>query len=265
MLSDLTEFLSHVLPDYPDEIQGLLSSPLHHAQHVQHVILRPLTTAIQRELTGLVGKMHTGRASTSNAYMTELTNKLSFVKAELVNRLKAEPHTELLIELTRHLITTFLLHATLVSPLHEPAKLKLTAELAQLEFGISQFVEALEGLEAVELELEGLRRFRQMIFAEGTSLEELVKESSVHQRNGLDQLVVIQHLLVRAQTEAPESVKLLHERHGWSEVEYGRWIEEHPSWEDRGQLFEELLLEHQDGQSTWIRLVKTILNEARQV
>lgn len=126
-------------------------------------------------------------------------------------------------------------------------------------------MEALEGLEAVELELEGLRRFRQMIFAEGTSLEELVKESSVHQRNGLDQLVVIQHLLVRAQTEAPESVKLLHERHGWSEVEYGRWIEEHPSWEDRGQLFEELLLEHQDGQSTWIRLVKTILNEARQV
>jgi hypothetical protein len=105
------------------------------------------------------GPMSVGGAS---SYMNDLTDKLALIKDEIfaayrVGELIKEWCVDALlasisgtdgkcayrtVELARFTVQTFLLHASLVHPIGESGKLKLTSDTTALEFAVNQYLAA---------------------------------------------------------------------------------------------------------------------------
>ncbi|CAH7682807.1 Golgi transport complex subunit 5-domain-containing protein [Phakopsora pachyrhizi] len=225
--------LSNFLSEYNEEIKVIIQPSIRLANEVMDKIFKPLQLSIKRELSMTLSKMHGVRVSAgsgSSLYMQELSSKLNFIRQELLLRLKIEARESLLVETTQYLLRSFLLHASLMTPLTEFTKLRLASDLVQLEFEITQFLSSSEENSELEDDFESMRNFRQLIFMDDyKQIEELIMIGSI------EELVILHHLIVR------DHIKLPHQINQWSEAEYVRWVEEHPVKSDRIKLINESL------------------------
>jgi len=180
--------------------------------------------------------------------MQDLIDKLAFVKSELLGRMSlGDFMREWILNLSRYLIHIFLLHASIVRPLGESGKLKLTGDMTELEMGISsllttgQLTGARSSSKSLKLDEIGdeyfaLRSFRTILFSELNTLANPVE--TVH----LPPLVVLHHIIVLSPLRLP------HEVHGWSEVEYVLWVLKHQGLEDQLGLLEKAVEDQLGGE-----------------
>ncbi|KAA1064843.1 hypothetical protein PGT21_016454 [Puccinia graminis f. sp. tritici] len=268
-LSDLSRILTRSMQDYPDEIKKIMEPSITLTEKICEGIISPILVSIQRELNMIIAKMHNQfRPNTANGgsiYMQELRAKLALVRHEILARLDASHLEPILLELTVEILRSFMFHASLMSPLTETVKLRLAGELAELEFEVSQFLahetqggrrmsgpgtflsapgstEVMdekgdsreeEGRMEVTVQLDNLKIFRQLLFADRPSeVDNLLRQSS------LDRLHIIHHLFVKSQseldnnnndtsTEDHQKILLIHQRNAWSPAEYARWVLEY--------------------------------------
>jgi hypothetical protein len=115
--------------------------------------------------------------------------------------------------LASRLVLLFVRHASLIRPLKEAGKLRLAADMAQLEFAIAPLMSVKE----LGYPYKALRAFRPFIFRETSQLAEC-PESQV-----LSPSVVLHHLFSRASLnlQYPHVIK------GWSIAYYSDWLDKH--------------------------------------
>ena len=135
---------------------------------------------------------------------------------------------------------TYVLHASIVKPLSESGKLKLTSDTTSLEFAISQYLSSHSlSLSSIGDQHKALRAFRPLLFLDNAELADSKKTADV------PMLILLHHVLSRS------SLQLPHQAHGWTEGEYVRWLNEHgederikmvegvlTSWEDKSKQAE---------------------------
>jgi len=165
------------------------------------------------------------------------------------------------LDLARFTVQTFLLHASLVHPLSEAGKLKLTSDTTALEFAISQYLsghglalssmgdqfKALRGASTSSFSFCSSARsktdlsspscpsfsrrpaaaFRPLLFLDLASLADPLQTGDV------PTLILVQHLLARANVAALPLPNVLH---GRTEAEYVRWLNEHREEERIGMV-----------------------------
>jgi len=194
-------------------------------------IIDPVTTAIRRETSAAIAKLHrhdfsksvnSNTGGGSSLYMQELTDKLSFIKSEIMARYNVGDYGPTWVtSIVKYVIRTFILHISIASPLGESGKLQMASDMTSLEFALNAFIaDNTQNKRGGQLELIGdeyrvLRAMRPLFFLENKELA-----SSSHTAC-LPRLVVLHHILVRSPIPLP------HKLHGWQEAEYVRWVDEH--------------------------------------
>ncbi|KAH9023597.1 Golgi transport complex subunit 5-domain-containing protein [Lactarius deliciosus] len=217
--------------EYSSDVYAILRPAVVDATETYGRIVDPLLAAIKAESNGIIAKLHREPARSadplsdmggSSAYVQELTEKLSFIKTEILARLGSTEGVarEWPLDIVRHVLRAFVLHVSIVKPLDEARKLQLTGDMTELEFSLGTFVSEGKGkrsggLDAAGAEYRALRALRPLLFLETARLAERGATA------GLPPLVVLHHILVRAPIPLP------HVLHGWQAPEYVRWVEEH--------------------------------------
>lgn len=154
------------------------------------------------------------------------------------------------LQLAQFTVQTFVLHASIVKPLGESGKLKLTSDTTSLEFAISQYLsshsltlasmgdqfKALRGTNSllIRLDISNLSfvsfsiAFRPLLFLDNNQLA-LPKYT-----NDVPTLILLHHILSRS------NISLPHQLNNWTEAEYVRWLNEHGE-KDRIKIVEGVL------------------------
>jgi hypothetical protein len=137
-----------------------------------------------------------------------------------------------ILRIAKHALRSFVVHASLIRPLGEGGKLKLTSDMTELEFAISQLLGSAPPpcptMSDCGADFKALRTFRALIFKDdlSNSLEELLPSQS-----GMAVFEVAHHIIVRSQ-----AILLPHELHKWSRIEYLKWLDNHKDGSDAMQL-----------------------------
>ncbi|GAA5906439.1 hypothetical protein JCM8208_004660 [Rhodotorula glutinis] len=249
--ADLTSSLYHLwlpleraLADHTDSVNEILRPSVDRARSVYLGIINPLILSIRREYSTLLSRMHRvdyskeadsahGHGPMSvggtSSYMTDLVDKLALVKDEIFASYRVgDLAKEWALDLARFTVQTFLLHASLVHPLSEAGKLKLTSDTTALEFAISQYLSG-HGLALSSMgdQFKALRAFRPLLFLDLAAL------ADPSQTGDVPTLILVQHLLARANVAALPLPNVLH---GRTEAEYVRWLNEHREEERIGMV-----------------------------
>jgi conserved oligomeric Golgi complex subunit 5 len=134
-------------------------------------IVDPLLSAIRRELSAIISRLHRvdfGNKSVSDpmtigggmsSYMKDLIEKLDFVRTGILGRYNVAELTrewyaiDILLSLpnkivtmcrsmslVKHVVRSFVVHASIACPLSESGKLQLTSDMTELEFALSAFM-----------------------------------------------------------------------------------------------------------------------------
>ncbi|SGY26040.1 BQ5605_C018g08693 [Microbotryum silenes-dioicae] len=219
-----------------EPVQVALRPSIDRIRHVYLNISKPLIMAIRREFSTILARMHRTDYSKSNeegtapnsqsAYMTDLTDKLSLVRDEILGTYRVgDLAKEWALDLSRFIVQTFLLHASLITPLGESGKLKLVADTALLEFSVSAYLSSHAlALIAMGDQFKALRAWRPLLFLPDKDLVERATTGDV------PTLILLHHALGRAASACREGriqVKLPHQVQGWTQGDYVRWLNEH--------------------------------------
>ncbi|GAA5944607.1 hypothetical protein JCM3775_005849 [Rhodotorula graminis] len=249
--ADLTSSLYHLwlpleraLADHTDSVNEILRPSVDRTRSVYLGIINPLILSIRREYSTLLSRMHRvdyskeadsahGHGPMSvggtSSYMTDIVDKLALVKDEIFASYRVgDLAKEWALDLARFTVQTFLLHASLVHPLSEAGKLKLTSDTTALEFAISQYLAGHGlGLNSMGDQFKALRAFRPLLFLDLAALADPAQTADV------PTLILVQHLLARANVAALPLPNVLH---GRTEAEYVRWLNEHREEERIGMV-----------------------------
>ncbi|GAA5937757.1 uncharacterized protein JCM15063_002108 [Sporobolomyces koalae] len=308
--ADLTSSLYHlwhplerVLQDHTDSVQEILKPSIDRVRGAYLAIVNPLIMSIRREFSTLLARMHRvdysketpepnsvngpmtnpgtmaaggggggGGGGGASGYMHDLNDKLSFVKEEiLANYRVGQLGKDWALDLARFTVQTFLLHASIVQPLGESGKLKLTQDTTALEFSINQYLSGYDiSLQDLGDQFKALRAFRPLLFLDTESLLNPTLTTSV------PTLILLHHLISRSPVPLP------HQHHGWTRAEYVRWLNEHGE-SDRVGMIEQVSKDwqqqqqHKKGESieggddgqlggeeqVWLDRIQTILDRTR--
>ncbi|EJT98396.1 hypothetical protein DACRYDRAFT_96576 [Dacryopinax primogenitus] len=244
--------------------------------------VEPLLSAIRRETAAIIARLHRvdyGKpfdatvGGASSVYMDDLITKLTLVRTDILPRFDVgELRNEWIMQITKHVLKHFVLHASIASPLGEGGKLQLTSDMTQLEFALNQFVSSGDGsgpkrgsrlrLENAGDDFRALRGLRPLLFLDPADL------TSPAHTAGLPPLIVLHHILVLSPLPMP------HTTNGWTEAEYVRWVDTHAPSEacdlveaclGRGEKnvaggFEKAEREKAQG---WVELARTVLAHSR--
>lgn len=137
-----------------------------------------------------------------------------------------------ILRIAKHALRSFVVHASLIRPLGEGGKLKLTSDMTELEFAISQLLGSAPApslsMADCGFDFKALRSFRALIFKEdlANTLDELLPLQS-----GLATHEVAHHIIVRS-----EKILLPQDLHKWSRIEYIKWLENRKDSRDAMQL-----------------------------
>ncbi|KAM0790242.1 hypothetical protein ACM66B_005551 [Microbotryomycetes sp. NB124-2] len=251
--ADLTSSLYHVwsplnrsLNDHSESVRTVLKPSVDNVRRLYLAIATPLILAIRRDFSNIVSRMHrvdysktapsegpmtATQSGGPSPYMVDLTNKLAFVRDELLGTYKiGELGREWALDLARFCVQTFILHASIVKNLSEVGKLKLTSDVTSLEFAVSQYLSPF-GLSLATMgdQFKTLKAFRPLLFLDDSELFTSPLTSDV------PSLVLMHHILSRSRL-----VSLPHHLKGWTETEYVRWLNEHGELE-RIELIQEVI------------------------
>ncbi|KIY65678.1 hypothetical protein CYLTODRAFT_492125 [Cylindrobasidium torrendii FP15055 ss-10] len=263
--------LNALKAEHTDGTFGVIRPGVDRLQDAFENIVNPLVSSVRRELGSIIAKIHRfdfGRSSDPMAgmggaslYMKDLVERLSFIKMEILSKFSVgDEQKTWIVALIKFVLTTFVLHVSIVKPLGETGKLQLTSDMTELEFGLSAFlVERTQdkrggNLEALGADYKTLRAMRPLLFLENSQL--VLPQYTM----GLPPLIVLHHILVRSPIPLPHSL------HGWQESEYVRWVEEHT--EEEAWTLVDGVLSHweklpsgEDGQE-YLQLARQVLAAA---
>lgn len=260
--------LSTLMEDHPATIFALIQPGINKILTRYDCVINPLLAAIRNEIAAIISRIHRVDLQKSvdsmagmtgpSLYMKDLVNKLDFVKASILSNFAQEIARSWIPGIVKYVIRTFVLHASIASPLTEVGKLQLTTDMTELEFALSAFlVDNLQGkrggsLESIGEEYKMLRAMRPLLFLENSNL------GSSERTAGLPPLIVLHHILVRSPIPLP------HTLHGWQETEYVRWIEDH-SPQEAYSLIESSLMQWQckNGAGEYTQLAWMVLQHAK--
>lgn len=163
------------------------------------------------------------------------------------------------LEISRFTLQTFLLHASIVQPLSEAGKLKLTSDTTSLEFAVSQYLSSHSlSLTSIGDQHKALRAFRPLLFLDNVELSHSKKTVDV------PMLILLHHVLSRS------SLRLPHQVHGWTEGEYVRWLNEHAE-EERIKMVEAVVMSWDGGKdgveddAALVEIMRTVLARRKAV
>ncbi|KAF9047312.1 Golgi transport complex subunit 5-domain-containing protein [Panaeolus papilionaceus] len=269
--------LSKLDEEHSMTVVGIIQPSVQHIFRVLESVMNPLSSAIRREIGAIILKLHridfskpmdanAGMGGTS-LYIKELTDKMAFIKNEIVGRYSLGDYgRNWVIAIVQHIIRSFVLHISIVCPLGESGKLQMASDMTGLEFALSSFLAESQNkrggsLESIGKEYRALRAMRPLFFLEDKELA-----SSSHTA-GLPPLIVLHHILVRSPIPLP------HKLHGWQEAEYVRWVDEH-SEEEAWTLVEGGLthwekVSESEGRDTsdaqeYVELARKVLSRGRE-
>lgn len=264
--------LSHLEPQFGAKVAQILLPSVNSLVSSYTPITDSLDAAIRREFATILARIHRVDFSKpvdpmamggSSPYVQDLIDRLAFLRSEIMGRMSlGDFMKDWVLGLSRFLIRTFLLHASIARPMGESGRLKLTSNMTDLEMGLQNFLTTgrvtgarVTRLDAIGEEYQALRSFRQLLFADRAGLTNPVE--TVH----VPPLVVLHHIIVRS------ALRLPHEVHGWSEAEYVLWCEKHTASE-AWELLEKALADQVDeptgDDKETIELVKEVLEHARE-
>ncbi|TYJ51902.1 hypothetical protein B9479_007503 [Cryptococcus floricola] len=270
----------YVKQDYIGKVWDILTPSVNSVETTFKRITDTLDAALRKEITSILSRIHrvdfakpvdpmsmgmdTGGGS---PYMQDLVDKLSFAKREILSRMGlGEYMKEWVLELSKFIIRTFLLHGSIARPMGESGALKLTGDMTELEMSVTNLlntgrVQGSRGgarVESVGEEYQALRSFRTILFADLDTLADPVE--TVH----IPPLIVLHHIIVRSPLRLP------HEVHGWSEAEYILWVGKHDDEKPQLELVEKAVdaqIESggQDGEEegVYVKLIREVLVHAR--
>jgi hypothetical protein len=180
--------LDRTLGEYPDFVRDLVTTSVASVRALYLEVVEPLSLAMRRETSAIVAKMHRVdfgpegaglTAGGSSPYMKDLADKVSYLRVEVLGALRVGElmkewcaasldHSvasvivpSRVLDLARHIVQVFVLHASLVKPLGENGKLRLTSDMTALEFAISQLLSHHKlNLNALGTEFKSLRALR---------------------------------------------------------------------------------------------------------
>jgi hypothetical protein len=128
--------------------------------------------------------------------------------------------------LASRLLQFFVRHAALIRPLREAGKLKLAADMAQLELAIAN----LQPLNQIGQPYRALRAMRPLLFKEVSQIGE------ANERDVLLPSTILHHLFSRA----PSTLQYPYVLHRWTISQYSDWLDQH-SEEETWELIKESL------------------------
>ncbi|KAG2153694.1 Golgi transport complex subunit 5-domain-containing protein [Suillus bovinus] len=209
-------------------------------------IIDPLLTAIRRELSSIISRLH--RVDLQKT-MDPMAGMAGSKPTQIFTNFTSDTTQLWVLSIVKYVIRIFVLHASIAKPLGESGKLQLTTDMTELEFALGAFLgsSSKRGLEVAGEEYKMLRAMRPLLFLDTASLA-----SPTHAAN-LPPLIVLHHILVRSPLPLP------HIMHGWQEAEYVRWVEEHRK-EDAWALIEAALV---GKEGDFVELAKKVLRQAR--
>nr|ODN79109.1 hypothetical protein L203_06087 [Cryptococcus depauperatus CBS 7841] len=250
-----------------------------------------LDVAIRKEIASILSRIHRvdfakpvdpmsmGMDSGGGSpYMQDLIDKLGYVKGEILGRMGLGEfmknwRTEIdgcysrVLSLSKFIIRTFLLHASIARPMGESGSLKLTGDMTELEMSVTillntgkvQGAKSVVRVEVVGDEYLALRSFRTLLFADLKSLAHPTETAHI------PPLIVLHHIIVRSPLRLP------HEIHGWTEAEYALWIEKHKDEREQWEFVEKAVNDQTEGEveggdgddGVYMRLIKEVLAHAR--
>lgn len=255
--AQLVSFLWHV-SDLP--LEGELVQAIERARATCARVIDSLDTAIRRDVSSTLVRMHKVDFSkpfdplagaNANAYVTDLADKLAFVRGELLARFSlGERIAEWQRSIAAHTLRSFVFHASITRPLGESGKLRLTTDMTEIEFALGTFAGRLDRLD----EYRAMRAFRQALFLDAQAL------AHPEDTQGLSPLIVLHHLIVLSPLQLP------HQLHAWSPAEYALWVDKHTPAESYN-LLERAVDGQREGKGAeeWRALIKQVLRSARDI
>ncbi|UZJ52190.1 hypothetical protein CBS101457_001510 [Exobasidium rhododendri] len=170
----------------PEEGKPSTSEVLKEVERLYNVeFVEPLLLAIVKEISETVARMHyvdfgveqdaVIGGSGGSAYMSDLSDRLWYVREQLLVHYSVEGDKKTwILRIARHALHSFVMHASLVRPLGEGGKLKLTSDMTELEFATSQLLGSVpsSGLTMPDLDVDfkALRSFRSLLFKNNLEL-----------------------------------------------------------------------------------------------
>ncbi|KAI8898021.1 hypothetical protein BC833DRAFT_620715 [Globomyces pollinis-pini] len=196
--------------------------------------VEPIFKNLATEIEQVINKMHKEdyagnkppsiiqRSSDMSSYMTEYLAKIRWVFRELVSKLQCRQSTANWAKaFCERIMLLHLRHVSLLKS-NEAGKLKISGDMTQLEYVLSQ------SLSIVQIQLEDLstlhqfKTFKKLLFLDLDKIQ-----SSSH----LDSIYVANHLLSRQPLISPPTTVF-----GWTEMEYVAWIDSHSELELHGMI-----------------------------
>ncbi|BEJ14338.1 hypothetical protein CspHIS471_0401050 [Cutaneotrichosporon sp. HIS471] len=273
--------LSGLEPQFGSKVAEILAPPVKSLEDTYRRVTDSLDIAIKREFSTILARIHRvdfskpvdpmAMSNSSSPYMQDLLDKLNFLRLEVLGRTSlGEFMRQWVLSLSKYLIKTFLLHASIARPMGESGRLKLTGNMTEFEMGLQNFLNtgrvqgARGGVRVADIgeEYLALRTFRTLLFADRAGLTNPVE--TVH----LPPLIVLHHIIVRSPLRLP------HEVHGWSEAEYVLWAQKHEDEHEQWDLLEKAVddqvavastpgVGHDDEDRETVELVREVLEHAR--
>ncbi|WVO19992.1 uncharacterized protein IAS62_001282 [Cryptococcus decagattii] len=272
--------LAYIEYDHTGKVWDILSPSINSLETTYRRITNSLDVAFRKEITSTLARIHRVNFNTpvdplamgmdargGSPYMQDLADKIGFVRSQILGRMSLGEYMKgWVLDLSKFILRTFLLHASITRPMGESGALKLTGDMTELEMGVTNLLSTgkVQGtkdsvkVEQVGDEYVALRTFRTLLFANLESLANPVE--TVH----IPPLIVLHHIIVRSPLLLP------HEFHGWSESEYVLWIEKHKDEKEQWELVERTVedqhVTHNEEEmkvDIYVKLIKEILAHAR--
>ncbi|KIR55564.1 hypothetical protein I315_02153 [Cryptococcus gattii Ru294] len=272
--------LAYIEYDHTGKVWEILSPSINSLETTYRRITNSLDVAFRKEIISTLARIHRVNFNTpvdplamgmdargGSPYMQDLVDKIGFVRSQILGRMSLGEYMKAwVLDLSKFILRTFLLHASITRPMGESGALKLTGDMTELEMGVTNLLSTgkIQGtkdsvkVEQVGDEYVALRTFRTLLFANLESLANPVE--TVH----IPPLIVLHHIIVRSPLLLP------HEFHGWSESEYVLWIEKHKDEKEQWELVERTVedqhVTHNEEEmkvDIYVKLIKEILAHAR--
>ena len=223
ILVQLQQSITNVINTMPLYIRNPVQQSFRDLEKQQEQIINPLFVKMTKQCEQIILGMHKedfgnndyssmNQGPCSN-YMKSLQNQISHFTTFIQRFSVSACLNSNNYRLSTRLLTFFVRHAALVRPLSETGKLKLAADMAQLELAIAP----LQSVKELGSSYKSLRALRPFIFKETSQINDATSEVLY-----LLPSTVLHHLFSRAvlELQSPYQFK------GWSIVKYSEWMDQ---------------------------------------
>lgn len=187
------------------------------SQVLRSQMLTPLAISVKREIATVLSRTHRFKLdkpqiavsadsaeSDTSAYMLELCARLAFLRTHILSQYHSTAELEeLVLDLARYAMQTFMLHVSLIRLHQEAEKLQMVSDMTTLELSLLHLltcIRRVSGENALSLDdcgpiFHAVRHFRTVLFQ---PTDKLVNPAAVNEKMEMPDIIWIQHLFTRS-------------------------------------------------------------------